>query len=90
MIRATVFGHWLLEAYKNSLRLFPVCICEFFARPRYEVVSVCGYVSYGDIENNEKSQKAVEGKSETTEKETNKPGMFESMWGSGISSIFAF
>lgn len=76
----TIFGSWLLQAYNKSLMLIPVFICESFGRPRYEVISVCGYVSYGDMDNEEKSSKAVERKSKT-EKLTYEPtGVLKSMW----------
>ncbi|MEC7030809.1 MAG: CPBP family intramembrane glutamic endopeptidase, partial [Pseudomonadota bacterium] len=83
-------SYWGAVFYGELLMLVPVFVCESFARPRYDVESVCGYVSYGDMANEENSQKEAKGKSETIEKVTSKPGMFESMWGRGMSRIFAF
>lgn len=87
---AQALSYWGEVFYGELLMLVPVFACESFARPRYDVESVCGYVSYGDMVNEEKSQKEAKRKSETAEKVTNKPGMFESMWRRGMSSIIAF
>jgi membrane protease YdiL (CAAX protease family) len=41
--------------------LVPIFICELFARPRYYVDSVCGYVSYGDIVSQTEVKKKIRG-----------------------------
>lgn len=69
------------EFYVEELfMLVPIFICELFARPRYYVDSVCGYVSYGDIV----PQAEVKKKSEAVD-----PGMFEFM-SDRVSGLFVF